>query len=143
LANTEKFRQNKLLDRKINGILKTIKKGELNMATPELHWTGASGKEYGYWSKELPYSCDPDQDGNYIFTKLVNGVWVPIYIGQGDINDRVNDETHYNCAIGKGATHVHVHTKSTEVDRLDEEQDLLRGHPDAYAPIGCNEREGG
>lgn len=113
------------------------------MATPELYWNGASGTEYGYWSRKLPYSCDAGQNGNYIFTKIVNDEWVPIYIGQGDINDRVNDETHYNCAIGKDATHVHVHTNSTEEDRIAEEQDLLKGHPSAYKPIGCNEKIGG
>ena len=113
------------------------------MATPELYWSGASGREYGYWSKDLPYSCKPGQNGNYIFTKIVNNEWIPIYIGQGDINDRVNDPTHYECATGKGATHVHVHTNATEEARLDEELDLLNGHPDAYAPTGCNEKEGG
>ena len=113
------------------------------MAEPELYWSGASGKKYGYWSKKLPFSCDPDQDGNYIFCKVVNNVWVPAYIGQGDINDRVNDETHYKCATGKGATHVHVHTNSVEKDRLAEEQDLLAGHPQAYAPTGCNNKTGG
>jgi hypothetical protein len=113
------------------------------MTEPELHWTGASGKKYGYWSNELPYSCKPNQNGNYIFAKLVNNVWEPVYIGQGDINDRVNDETHYNCAVAKGATHVHVHTRSTEKDRIAEEQDLLAGHPIAYAPVGCNEKVGG
>ena len=55
----------------------------------------------------------------------------------------VNDQTHSPCAIDKGASHVHVHTKSIEADRLAEEQDLLEGHPSAYAPVGCNEKEGG
>lgn len=45
------------------------------MATPELYWNGASVTKYGYWSKNLPYSCDPGQNGNYIVTKLVNNVF--------------------------------------------------------------------
>lgn len=113
------------------------------MAEPELHWTGASGKKYGYWSKKLPFSCAPNQDGNYIFCMVTNNAWVPVYIGQGDIHNRVNDETHYKCATGKGATHVHVHTNKVEKDRLAEEQDLLAGHPQAYAPTGCNNKTGG
>jgi hypothetical protein len=113
------------------------------MAIPELYWSGASGTKYGFWSKKLPYSCDPGQNGNYIFTKIVNNIWVPIYIGQGDINERVNDQAHYSCAIGKGATHVHVHLNSIEADRLAEEQDLLKGHPSVYVPTGCNEKDGG
>ena len=113
------------------------------MATPELYWTGKSGTKYGYWSKQLPFSCNPGQDGNYIFAKIVNNVWVPIYIGQGDLHDRVNDPTHYKCATGKGATHVHVHTNTKEQDRLNEESDLLAGHSNAYAPTGCNQKVGG
>ena len=113
------------------------------MATPELHWTGKSGTKYGYWSKPLPFSCNAGQDGNYIFTKIVNNSWVPIYIGQGDLNDRVNDPTHYKCATGKGATHVHVHTNAKEQDRLNEESDLLALHTNAYAPTGCNQKIGG
>jgi len=91
----------------------------------------------------LPYTCNKGQDGNYIFTKTTNNIWVPIYIGQGDLNDRTNDSTHYGCAVGKGATHVHVHLNPKEEDRIAEEQDLLAGHPDAYAPTGCNEKVGG
>jgi len=51
---------------------------------PDLYWSGLSGKQYGYWVKPLPFKCDPDQLGNYIFSKVVNNVWIPIYIGQGD-----------------------------------------------------------
>jgi len=113
------------------------------VAGPELFWTGASGEKYGYWVKKLPFSCDPEQNGNYIFAKVVNNVWLPVYIGQGDINNRVNDRVHYKAAVNKGATHVHVHTNPTERDRTSEEQDLLQGHPEAYAPTGCNQKQGG
>ncbi len=113
------------------------------MADPELYWPGASGKKYGYWVKSLPYSCNPNQDGNYIFAKVVDKTWVPVYIGQGDIDTRVNDDVHNPCAVGKGATHVHVHTNAVEADRLAEEQDLLAAHPEAYKPKGCNDKKGG
>lgn len=113
------------------------------MAEPQVYWTGGSGKKYGYWFHPLPYSCEPGHDGNYIFTKVVNGKWIPIYIGQGDLNDRINDPAHQQCAIGKGATHIHVHTQSAEQVRLAEEADLLAGHPEAYAPTGCNRKPGG
>ena len=113
------------------------------MEEPELYWTGASGKRYGYWCEELPYSCDPSQEGNYIFVKVVDDEWIPVYIGQGKISDRVNEEAHSSCAIGKGATHVHVHTNPVEKDRIEEKQDLLARHTIAYSPTGCNERGGG
>ena len=112
------------------------------MPPAEVYWTGASGKKYGYWSKNLPYYCDPGQNGNYIFAKIVNGEWTPIYIGQGDIGRGVNDETHYLCAITRGATHVHVHTNHAEKARLAEEKDLLTANPVVYAPSGCNQKEG-
>ena len=111
------------------------------MSTAEVYWVGISGAKYGYWSKELPYYCDPGQSGNYIFAKMDNGAWTPIYIGQGDINNGVNDETHYWCAITRGATHVHVHTNHVEKARVSEEQDLLMAHPCVYAPIGCNHKK--
>lgn len=113
------------------------------MPEPEIYWIGAQGKRYRYWSHRLPYRCDPGQDGNYILTKLRNNIWIPIYIGEGNLDERINDPTHYNCAIGKGATHVHLHLNATEQARLAEESDLLAGHPDAYAPIGCNQKPGG
>lgn len=110
------------------------------MAT-EFHWVGASGAKYVYWGHALPYSCDPDQPGNYIFCKLVGDRWQAVYIGQGDINDRVNDPEHFACATQKGATHVHVHTNPSEAARLAEEDDLLASNPGSYAPTGCNERK--
>ena len=113
------------------------------MGNLEIDWPGASGKMYHYWIHELPCSFNPNQNGNYIFCKIVNNKWIPIYIGQGDLNERVNDDDHYNCATRKGATHVHVHTSSTERARLSEEQDLLDAYPQAYAPTGCNKKAGG
>ncbi len=113
------------------------------MSTTEIYWIGASGKKYRYWSKELPYYCDPEQNGNYIFAKIVDGVWTPVYIGQGDIGSGVNDETLYWCATTRGATHVHVHTNHAEKDRISEEQDLLMAYPCVYAPTGCNQKNEG
>src|SRR6266446_9617742 len=119
------------------------------MATPQqkviptVEWSGGSGSKYKYWVHPLPFSCDPDQLGNYIFSKIVDNVWVPIYIGEGDLNVRCNDREHYPCARLKGATYLHCHTQPVETARLAEERDLLAGHPSAYAPKGCNQRLGG
>ncbi len=113
------------------------------MESPDILWPGKSGTKYGYWIKKLPYSCNPNQNGNYIFAKAVNSSWIPVYIGQGDLDTRINDPAHNRCAISKGATHVHVHKTATESARRAEEQDLLAEYDMAYAPTGCNEREGG
>lgn len=32
-----------------------------------------------------------NEDGNYIFAKLVNNKWQPIYIGQGVLGERIGD----------------------------------------------------
>jgi len=38
----------------------------------------------------------------------------------------------------EGATHVHVHTKSNEADRVQEVNDLLKHHHETHEPTGCN-----
>jgi hypothetical protein len=70
--------------------------------------------------------------------------WIPIYIGEGDLGDRVSENHHKsNCIKVRGATHVHVHLNPVESDRKVEETDLLANYLNAYMPIGCNEKEGG
>lgn len=99
---------------------------------------------YTYYVHDLPASFNPNQPGNYIYTKLVNGYWVPIYIGQGDLGVRVSDSHHKAaCIRSKGATHVHVHLNSSEQSRLAEERDLLGRFTQAYVPTGCNDTIGG
>ncbi len=107
-------------------------------------WTGSSGREYEHWISPLPKSF-PSQLGNYIFAKMVNNQWVPIYIGEGDLEDRVSNHHRADCIRHRGATHVHVHTheKEDKQKRLAEESDLLAGHPEAYEPKGCNIKPGG
>jgi hypothetical protein len=108
------------------------------------NWVGISGKSYTYYVHSLPSNFNVNQDGNYIFTKTENNKWVPIYIGQGDLGDRITTNHHKaNCILKKGATHVHAHLNARLQDRLAEEQDLLAAYSQAYEPIGCNEKVGG
>jgi hypothetical protein len=108
-------------------------------------WTGGSGKGYEYFIYDLPTTFTANQAGSYIFSrKNDKGRWVPIYIGQGDLADRISDDHHQaNCIKKKGATHVHVHLSPKEKDRTAEEEDLLANYTNAYKPDGCNVREGG
>jgi hypothetical protein len=105
-------------------------------------WTGASGAAYIYYIYPNPPNfSDPSQDGNYIYAKIVNNLWVPIYIGQGCLQDRCCANHHKAiCITEKGATHVHAHIVAAEASRLAEEADLLTALPQAYTPTGCNER---
>lgn len=107
-------------------------------------WTGASGKEYIYLVYRLPVNFNPNQPGNYIYTRVdADNQWVPIYIGQGDLRDRATSHHQADCIRRKGATHFHCHNNAVEQNRLAEESDLLANHPQAYQPTGCNERRGG
>jgi hypothetical protein len=41
-------------------------------------WTGKSGTGYSYFVHELPVNFNPNQDGNYIFSKKNDkGFWFP------------------------------------------------------------------
>lgn len=100
-----------------------------------VNWVGASGRNYTYWIYPR-HPGIPAVPGNYIYTKIVNNQWVPIYIGQGDLSVRLTKNHHQiECINSKGATHVHVHSHKNpnEAERLAEEKDLLAGHPNAYA----------
>ena len=108
-------------------------------------WIGASNTKYTYEVHELPVSFEKNTDGNYIYAKVSSqNKWVPIYIGQGDLGDRVSDDHHQAaCIKSKGPTDVHVHLNAKEQERLDEESDLLDRYTNAYKPKGCNEKAGG
>jgi hypothetical protein len=85
-------------------------------------------------------------DGNYIYVRrLVSGVCVPIYIGQGRLSDRCDINSHHQgrCIKSKSVNELHVHANLGVQARLAEEKDLLANHPEAYKPNGCNERPGG
>ncbi len=107
------------------------------------NWKGASGTVYRYYVHSLPASFNAFQDGNYIYAKFIDNAWVPIYIGQGDLGERISDKHHQAaCIKSKGATHVHVHLNSNESLRMSEENDILTNYPEAYKPKGCNEKLG-
>ncbi len=111
---------------------------------PTCDWIGASGTHYPHWIYELPASFNEGDEGNYVYAKKnAEGEWVPIYIGEGQLNDRANNHHQAVCIRSKGATHFHCHLNASKQARLAEEEDLLKGYPDAYQPNGCNERRGG
>ena len=114
------------------------------MKTSTCVWVGASGRQYSFSVFALPVSLNAGQAGNYIYTRLnQSGQWVPIYIGEGELNDRANNHHQAACLRAKGATHFHCHLNSVQQARRVEEMDLLARYTNAYAPNGCNERLGG
>lgn len=112
--------------------------------TPQCKWKGASGREYTYFVYESPHSFDCKQDGNYIFARLENNAYQPVYIGQGDLGDRCNGNHHKQTDFTNlGVTHILAHLNGKEEDRRAEESDLLAAYTQAYVPTGCNEKIGG
>ena len=109
-----------------------------------IDWQGSSGKLYTYYIYPLAPLPALVGSGNYIYAYCSGDGWVPAYIGQGDLSDRIGPNHHrWNCVIRKGATHVHAHQNAPQQARLDEEADLLDGWPNSYVPTGCNEKPGG
>ncbi|MBS4056518.1 MAG: hypothetical protein KGZ82_04285 [Bacteroidales bacterium] len=106
-------------------------------------WKGRSGNHYNYQVFPINQRFDQGILGNYIFARRDVVGWWAIYIGEGDIDQRTQDATHRNCAIQKGATHIHAHINSNELRRKEEEKDLLDGNDVAYSPMGCNKKAGG
>jgi hypothetical protein len=103
-------------------------------------WIGKSGIKYTHSIYARHPGINEGQDGNYIYAKKnQDGLWVPVYIGQGDLSKRATTDHHrIRCIDTKGATHVHLHLNAKKEDRLAEEQDLLANYANALTPDGCN-----
>lgn len=108
-------------------------------------WQGASGKQYTYYIWRRHPNINNGQAGNYIYAKRnQQDLWVPIYIGEGDLSVRCTRSHHQQtCINSRGATHVHLHLNARQEDRWAEEADLLARYQNAYAPNGCNVKAGG
>jgi hypothetical protein len=107
-------------------------------------WPSYSGQIYNYSIYEINTSFSPNQFGNYIYAKFSNGMWIPVYVGEGDLRSRTSRSHHkWREILLKGATHVHAHLNTNYLTRKAEESGILAIHPVAYYPMGCNERIGG
>jgi hypothetical protein len=116
------------------------------MAGETYTWTGASGTAYFFYVYPRHPIINSNQMGNYIYAKRnQNNQWVPVYIGQGDLSVRCTTNHHQiRCLDSKGSTHIHLRlTAGGEAARKAVENDLLVQYTNAYAPHGCNQREGG
>ena len=101
-------------------------------------WKGESSTKYKYHVNKISWVPDKEQDGNYIFAKLVRGVWNAVYIGQGDLRKRYDAALREGCVTEKGATHCHMRLNGNANDRIDEERDLIVGNRECMWPNGCN-----
>lgn len=102
-------------------------------------WKGVSGISYtfGIYPKNQKFN---HVEGNYIFAKETDSGWDAVYIGEGFLDDRTQDEVHLKCAESKGFTHYHAHINENERARKDEETDLIEGNPECLEENGgCNQ----
>src|SRR5260370_30353622 len=98
---------------------------------------GTAGTKCSFYGYERHPRIIKGQMGGYIYAKIDQNTWLPIYIGQGDIGARCTQSHQIECIDSKGATHVHLKITADEHIRKSQEQDLLAAYPQAYAPTGC------
>ncbi|WP_430816354.1 hypothetical protein [Carboxylicivirga sp. RSCT41] len=108
-----------------------------------ISWPGAYGKQYEFEIFDLDVIFPAGARGNYIFARRTPTGWDAVYIGEGILQERVQDVVHRSHAIKKGATHIHAHFNINEYSRKAEEEDLLTVHTEAYTPKGCNVKKDG
>jgi hypothetical protein len=107
-------------------------------------WIGASGAKYTYYV----YERHPDitkRMGIFIYSKKNHqDLWVPVFIGGGDLSVRANADPGLIARINaRGATHVLLRVNSVEADRNGEIADLLKRYQNAFEPDGCHIRDKG
>lgn len=108
------------------------------MEQGKINWTGKSNRNYLFtiYTKDTVFN---EIDSNYIFAKKTSAGWNAVYIGEGNLKTRTQDEEHLRCATQKGFTHYHVHVNKNESARKSEETDLIQGNPEClFENGGCN-----
>lgn len=105
-------------------------------------WTGKSGADYLYHAYPIPCAV-PRRFGGFIYAKRNDeGLWVPLYVGQGDLSVCCKDPEVLACLQAKGATHIHMRINRVESDRVEEVEDLLARYSNAFEPQGCHKPRG-
>jgi predicted GIY-YIG superfamily endonuclease len=98
-----------------------------------MDWKGKSGRTYPFeiWTKNTQFY---EVECIYIYTKLENDGWQCLYVGQTSqlatrLQQHANGDSDSDKCIQKsGATHIHVHQKSPESARFDEETDIRNNY---------------
>lgn len=91
-----------------------------------VRWTGLRAG-YDFVVFDLNTAKWNDVPGVYVFCKVVNDRWQPVYIGQcGSFLTRISQAHHkWRAVLLHGATHVHAMVERDERARLQIEADLL------------------
>lgn len=92
-----------------------------------VNWPGLSGTSHSFQSYPVDSSWN-SVGAVYIFAKIENNSWVPVYIGKtNDLANRHADHEREAAAKIMGAWHLHVKVVTTEAERSLIEQDLIAG----------------
>lgn len=107
-------------------------------------WTGKSGAKYEFETYSLDAKFNEKVEGNYIFAKPnADGRIYAVYIGEGNLKDRIDFRIREGKVQEKGCDRVCVMVNANEKNRKFTEEDLLASNTNAYEPIGCNIKIGG
>ncbi len=112
----------------------------------EVFWNITDGFGIKFHGYELTHELDAHLQGNYIIAKYDSekNAYFPIYIGEGDIEDRRNFHIRKGCITEKGAGVIFVKSEGSRIRRREIEQQLLEQYPGAYIENGgCNDKKGG
>ena len=98
-----------------------------------INWTGMSRKTYCFevWTLDTKFI---EVECVYIYTKAVNNIWQPIYVGQtSQLSTRLNghaygDTDSDKCIQKSGATHLHILQLKPESARFNVETDLRNNY---------------
>ena len=89
-------------------------------------WHGQSGTAYEYQVRTSNQS-PPPSGGNYIFVRLENSTYYPLYIGETqNFAQRFQNHEKAACAQQNGTNQIHYHSHNGNAQtRRAEEQDLI------------------
>ena len=96
------------------------------MTQEQATWHGLSGNPYVFTVYDLNTNWY-DVGGVYIFAKIENRKWVPIYIGEThSFKERlVRSHEKWDCALRRGMTHIHALRIDDSRRRKAVERDLI------------------
>ncbi len=108
------------------------------MSSNHHHWSGGTGEQYFHIIHKMPCRPYSNNEGNYVFAKLVDDNWQAVYIGEGKLRDRYDEAMNKECVTDKDATHYHWHLNADADERFYEEADMIDGNDECMEPTGCN-----
>ena len=101
-------------------------------------WVGASEFAYVFHIYARGEQI-PSRPGVFIYAKQDGqGVWYPVYMGQGDLSVCCDEPALLARIDEKNATHIHMRLCSAPEDRAEELADLLKRYQNSFVPYGCN-----